>query len=75
MLPKSFFNEFAVELSKPAAPVVEELAKRGILGGSPVSRFYPSYPELENVLLVTATEMNTADDIAKLVAALQEVLS
>src|SRR5437762_9828746 len=28
---RSFFNEFAVRLSKPAAPVVDALATRGIL--------------------------------------------
>ena len=75
ILPTAFFNEFAVQLSKPAAPVVEALAKRNILGGIPVSRFYPTYPELENILLLTATEMNTEADIDTLVNALKEVLS
>ena len=56
VLPSAFFNEFAVKLNKPAAPVVEALAKKGVLGGVPASRFYPTYPELENVLLLSATE-------------------
>ena len=34
----AFFNEFTVRLPCPAAPVVEALAERGILGGVPVSR-------------------------------------
>ncbi len=70
----AFFNEFAVMLPKPAAEVVEALAKKGILGGVPVSRFYPSYPELENLLLLAATETNSEQDIDALVAALTEVL-
>ena len=37
----SFFNEFTVRLKKPAAKVVDKLAKAGILGGVPVSRLYP----------------------------------
>ena len=70
----SFFNEFALRLPRPAAEVVEALAERGILGGVPVSRFYPDKPELTNLLLVTATETNSDDDMARLTAALGEVL-
>ncbi len=70
----AFFNEFAAMLPKPAAEVVEALAKRGILGGVPASRFYPTYPELENLLLLAATETNSEQDIEALVAALTEVL-
>src|SRR5215212_9777762 len=36
---QGFFNEFTLRLPRPAAPVVEALARRGILGGIPVSRF------------------------------------
>ena len=75
LLPNAFFNEFTLALPKAAAGVVEELAKRKILGGVPVSRFYPTYPELAKLLLLTATETNTAADIDALVAALKEVLS
>jgi glycine dehydrogenase subunit 1 len=74
LLPESFFNEFALMLPKPAAEVVEALAARKILGGVPASRFYPTYPELKNLLLLTATETNTAADIDALVAALKEIL-
>ena len=74
VIPSTFFNEFAVELPKPAADVVEALAKRGILGGVPASRFYPTYPELQDVLLLSATETNTESDMDALVAALKEVL-
>ena len=75
ILSSTFFNEFAVLLPKRADGVVEALAKHRILGGVPASRFYPTYPELANVLLLTATETNTSADIDALVAALKEVLS
>ncbi|TAL00726.1 MAG: aminomethyl-transferring glycine dehydrogenase subunit GcvPA [Rhodospirillaceae bacterium] len=74
LLPSSFFNEFTIELPKPAMGVVEDLAKRGILGGVPVSRFYPSYPELADLLMVAATETNTEADMDALATALKEVL-
>ncbi len=70
----SFFNEFTLRLAKPAGEVVEALAGRGILGGVPVSRFYPDKPGLANLLLVAATETNTEDDMARFCAALREVL-
>ena len=70
----SFFNEFALRLPKPAAPVVEALAQRGILAGVPVSRLYPERGELADLLLVAATETVTADDIERLAAGLTEVL-
>lgn len=74
VLNSSFFNEFAVKLPKPATQVVEALAERKILGGVPAARLWPNEPVLENVLLLTATETNSEDDMNQLVAALQEVL-
>jgi glycine dehydrogenase subunit 1 len=70
----AFFNEFAVILPKPATEVVEKLAERGILGGVPASRFYPSYPELADLLLVCATETASEEDAEAFVTALEEVL-
>ncbi len=75
LLPSAFFNEFALKLPKPAGAVVDKLAAKGILGGVPASRFYPTYPELAQVLLVAATETNTAGDLDAFAAALTEVLS
>lgn len=74
LLNKSFFNEFTLRLPRPAAAVIDALAKRGILGGIPVSRFYPDRPELADLLLVAATETATEDDIDRLEAGLREVL-
>ena len=74
ILNKSFFNEFTVRLKTPAAPMVEALARRGILGGVPVSRFFPKEKSLESLLLLCATETNTDDDMAALAGALKELL-
>ena len=71
---ESFFNEITLRLDRPAAPVVEALAKQGILAGVPVSRLYPDRPELSPLLLVAATEMTTRDDIERLATALTEAL-
>ncbi|MBV9017977.1 MAG: glycine dehydrogenase, partial [Alphaproteobacteria bacterium] len=71
---QSFFNEFAMRLPKPAAPVADALAARGILAGVPVSRFYPDRPDLADLLLIAATETVTADDIERLATGLAEAL-
>ncbi|MCB5175326.1 aminomethyl-transferring glycine dehydrogenase subunit GcvPA [Microvirga lenta] len=73
VLNKTFFNEFTVKLSKPAAEVVERLAEKGVLAGVPVSRLLPK-AGLDDLLLVASTEVNTDDDRAAFVAALKEVL-
>ena len=70
----AFFNEFTVKLPKPAAPVVERLAAKGVLGGVPVSRLIPDDPAVADLLLVAATETVTESDIAALARALTEVL-
>lgn len=74
VLNDTFFNEFTVKLSKPAADVVEALAARGILGGVPVSRLLPERADLANMMLVSATECNSDADMTALTSALQEVL-
>lgn len=74
VVPQAFFNEFAVTLPRPARDVVDDLAANGILAGVPASRFYPRYEELENVLLVTVTELTTESDMDALIAGLNKVL-
>jgi glycine dehydrogenase subunit 1 len=75
VLNAAYFNEFTVKLPKAANHVVEALAEKGILAGVPVSRLEPGKPELENLLVVASTEVNTDDDRAAFAAALTEVLS
>ena len=75
LLNHAFFNEVTVRLPRPAAPVVEGLANRGVLAGIPVSRLYPGRPELADLLLVAATEMVTDADMGRLTRGLAEALS
>ncbi len=62
----TFFNEFTLELSQPAAPVVERLAGKNILAGVPVSRLLPNDKALQNMLLVAVTELTSDVDIEML---------
>ncbi len=70
----SFFNEFTLRLDRPAAPVIEALAERGVLGGVPVSRLLPDEDAAIPLMLVAVTETATEDDMAAFEAALTEVL-
>ncbi len=70
----AFFNEFTLHLPKPAAPLVDLLAERGVIAGVPASRLLPHDAAAKNLLIVAATETNTEDDFAVLEAALKEVL-
>jgi glycine dehydrogenase subunit 1 len=67
-----FFNEFTLRLPRPAAPIVDALASRGVLAGVPVSRLMP---ERTHDLLVAATELTIDADIDALHAALREALT
>lgn len=74
VLNRTFFNEFTMRLPKRAAEVVDALVEKGVLGGVPASRLWPDRPEVENLLIVASTEINTDDDRAAYEAALREVL-
>jgi glycine dehydrogenase subunit 1 len=74
LVTSTFFNEFTLRLSKPAADVVEALATKGILGGVPASRLSPSDRDLRDLLIVAATETNSDEDIEAFAVALEEVL-
>jgi glycine dehydrogenase subunit 1 len=71
----TFFNEFTIRVRGDAADIVEKLARRGILGGVPASRLDPSRPELRDLIIVAATEVNTDEDRAAYAKALREVLA
>lgn len=62
---RKFFNEFVIDLGKPAKAIVEKLAGKGIIAGLALE---------DNKLLVTATEMTTDEHIATFTKALKEVL-
>jgi glycine dehydrogenase subunit 1 len=65
------FHEAVLQLDRPVAPVIAELARHGIVGGFDLSN---DYPELGNALLVCATETRTAADIKAYADALTETL-
>lgn len=75
VLNQTFFNEMTIRVTQPAAGLVERLAKRGILAGVPASRLLPEDPEVDNLLILAATELTTEADIAALCAALTEELA
>ena len=75
LVTESFFNEFALRLDRPTAPVVDRLAERGVLGGVPASRLWPERKDLADLLIVAATETNTEADMTAFAAALKEVLA
>ena len=75
LLTGCFFNEFTLRLGRPAAPVVEALARRGVLAGVPASRLWPGRPELADLLILAATETNTEEDMAALAQGLREALA
>ncbi len=75
VLNDTYFNEFTVRLPRAAAPVVDDLARSGVLAGVPASRLYPGTADLENLLLVAATELTTDADMDALSGALRRALS
>jgi glycine dehydrogenase subunit 1 len=74
VLNETFFNEFTIRVPGDAAHVVERLALSGILGGVPVSRLEPERPDLADLIVVAATEINTEADRAVYARTLKEVL-
>jgi glycine dehydrogenase subunit 1 len=65
------FHEAVLQIDRPVAPVLAELARRGIVGGFDLTA---DYPELGNALLVCATETRTPADIEAYANALAETL-
>jgi glycine dehydrogenase subunit 1 len=62
-----FFNEFPVKCPKPVAEMNAALLEAGILGGYDLEG---DYPHAQNEMLVCVTEMNSREQIDRLVAAL-----
>lgn len=65
------FNEFVIELPKPAQDIIDALEKDMIYPGIALDRWYP---EMTNRLLVSVTEMNTKEEIDMLVEKLAILL-
>jgi glycine dehydrogenase subunit 1 len=64
------FNEVAVRVPGRGADVLSALERKQILGGVALGRWYP---ELDDCILMTATELTSAADIDRLVTALSEI--
>jgi glycine dehydrogenase subunit 1 len=69
---RPYFHEFAIQLPHDGANILQKLADRHIVGGFDLAQ---EYPELENAVLVCATETKTAQDIEAFVAELGEIVS
>lgn len=67
---QTYFNEFVVETPKPVAEINQKLLEHNIIGGFDLSIYYSG---LKNHMLLAVTEMNSRQDIDKLVGALSEV--
>jgi glycine dehydrogenase subunit 1 len=65
-----FFHEFAVRCPGPVAKINEHLLEYDIIGGYDLGL---DYPELENLMLIAVTELNSKQEIDDLVQALGEV--
>lgn len=74
ILTPRFFNEFAYQIPKSAGPVLEKLLAKGVVAGVQACRLLPGQG-LDDVMITSATECNTPDDIAAYAAALKECLS
>jgi glycine dehydrogenase subunit 1 len=65
-----FFNEFRIKCPRPVAAIHAALLEDGILGGYDLQQ---DYPQQVNEMLVCVTEMNTRDQIDRLVGALASI--
>ncbi len=63
-----FFHEFVVRCPRPVAEIALALEFASIVGGYDLAQ---DYPHLGHAMLVCVTEMNTKEDIDRLVAALK----
>src|SRR4051794_15000829 len=75
VLNNAFFNEFTIRVPGDAAEIVEKLSRRGILGGVPASRLDPGRAELQDLIIVASSEVNTDEDRTAYANALREVLA
>jgi glycine dehydrogenase subunit 1 len=74
VLNDTFFNEFTVELSKPAAEVVEKLAAKRVFAGVPAARLWPGDKALEKLLILAVTETSSKEEMETFCKAVAEAL-
>ncbi len=66
-----FFNEFVVSCPSPASHILPKLRAKGIEAGIDLGRFFP---DMEDAILVCATETKTEDDLDRLAQEWREIL-
>lgn len=69
---RPFFHEAVMRFNQPVPQLLARLREQKILGGYDLGR---EYPELQNALLVCATETRTTADIEQFVAATGQLLN
>lgn len=67
----AYFHECAVRLPCSVQKVLDALLQENILGGYCLEE---TYPELENALLICATETKTSEDLARFTNVLERVI-
>ena len=67
-----WFNEFVVELPRPAAEICTELASHDLVAGVPLSRFFPEHVRR---LLVTTTELNSREQMERYCRLLADIVA
>jgi glycine dehydrogenase subunit 1 len=67
-----FFHEALLKLNKPVDDILEGLHHAGIDGGYAIE---PHFPQLQNTLLVCATEMRTPDEIKHYAKTLEQLMN
>jgi glycine dehydrogenase subunit 1 len=68
---KWFFNEFVLDLPRPAVDVIGRLIEKGLAAGFPLSRYYYG---MDNSILISVTEKRTKEQIGILAEALEASL-
>lgn len=66
------YNEFVVRTTFPAREILHDLEHEKILGGLPLSQFYPGH---DNDFLVAVTELHSREQLDRYAAALSAAIS
>ena len=67
-----YFKEFVLQTPIPGERLLQGLARRGVLAGPALGRWWP---EMDNCVLVAATERRTDEDITMLAEAVEKELA